>query len=264
MNKNFEKFRMLSNQSKKEIINNLDYDFYDYEKEDQEIILDIEIGRLEIWEEIEEEYNYEQDKLTRYGKYVCIICKNEVDKLNHKYPKINYNDYYKCCSEGCLSTYQINEESRFYKFYQYIKNPNTIDEFKKLKYEANKITKRLRRYLSNEKLKSKNDSINYLGCSIKEYKIYLEKYFKFDENMTWKNFGTYWEIDHIKPLCFFKYSEEYLKYPLNYKNTRGIPIKYNRLLGNVLSKNSRNHIEFWKLKEENKEIILNLAKWKIK
>ena len=28
---------------------------------------------------------------------------------------------------------------------------------------------------------------------------------QFDERMSWGNYGPYWEIDHIKPLSFFKY-----------------------------------------------------------
>lgn len=41
----------------------------------------------------------------------------------------------------------------------------------------------------------------YLGCSIMDYKDYLET--KFLDNMTWENHGTggkKWQIDHIKPI----------------------------------------------------------------
>ena len=41
-------------------------------------------------------------------------------------------------------------------------------------------------------------SINLLGCYLDFYKRYLEKQFKPD--MTWENYGTYWEVDHIIPL----------------------------------------------------------------
>jgi hypothetical protein len=46
--------------------------------------------------------------------------------------------------------------------------------------------------------------MEYLGCSID----FLKEWFKFqfnliDENMTLENHGTYWEIDHVKPVSSF-------------------------------------------------------------
>jgi len=41
-----------------------------------------------------------------------------------------------------------------------------------------------------------------LGCSIQEFKIYLES--KFREGMSWDNYGKYgWHIDHIIPCSMF-------------------------------------------------------------
>jgi hypothetical protein len=53
-------------------------------------------------------------------------------------------------------------------------------------------------------------SINDLGCSVRELKIYLES--KFQSGMSWDNHGE-WHIDHIKPLSSFNLSnrDEYLK-----------------------------------------------------
>ena len=42
-----------------------------------------------------------------------------------------------------------------------------------------------------------------LGCTVKEFKLYLEK--KFKPGMSWENHGLYgWHIDHIKPVSKFK------------------------------------------------------------
>jgi hypothetical protein len=41
---------------------------------------------------------------------------------------------------------------------------------------------------------------NLLGCTLEEFKIYLE--FKFKKDMTWDNYGL-WHIDHIKPCASF-------------------------------------------------------------
>ena len=55
---------------------------------------------------------------------------------------------------------------------------------------------RLRHALKKEFKTGK--TIELLGCSIQEFKLHLEK--QFNKNMTWENYGTYWEVDHIQPL----------------------------------------------------------------
>ena len=39
--------------------------------------------------------------------------------------------------------------------------------------------------------------------TLEEFMQYLER--KFDEKMTWENYGRYWHIDHIKPKSLFNY-----------------------------------------------------------
>jgi hypothetical protein len=51
-----------------------------------------------------------------------------------------------------------------------------------------------------------------LGCSFEEFKIYLEN--QFDENMNWDNQGSYWHMDHIKPISLAETKEEV--YELNH------------------------------------------------
>lgn len=60
--------------------------------------------------------------------------------------------------------------------------------------------------------KFKYGTIKYLGCSIEEFRVYLES--KFEPWMTWGNYGKYnknkdtWQIDHIRPLDGFNLSDE--------------------------------------------------------
>lgn len=56
-------------------------------------------------------------------------------------------------------------------------------------------------------------SINYLGCSLEEFKLYIE--LKFENGMSWSNYGrpngeylSGWHIDHIRPLSSFDFSGE--------------------------------------------------------
>lgn len=46
---------------------------------------------------------------------------------------------------------------------------------------------------------------DYFGCSIAEMKQIIEHQFK--RGMTWKNYGTAWEIDHVIPLASFNLND---------------------------------------------------------
>ncbi len=43
-----------------------------------------------------------------------------------------------------------------------------------------------------------------VGYTLKDLTKHLEM--QFDENMTWKNYGSYWQVDHIRPRSLFKYT----------------------------------------------------------
>jgi len=68
--------------------------------------------------------------------------------------------------------------------------------------------------------KSKSEfTVKYLGCSIKEYIIYLEN--RFLKGMHWENYGEIWEIDHIIPLSSFDLTQEdNIFKAFNYQNTQ--------------------------------------------
>ena len=67
-----------------------------------------------------------------------------------------------------------------------------------------KCNMRTRMYNS---LKGKTKSfttIKLLGCNGLQFKEYLQK--GFTKKMTWENYGSYWHIDHIRPLASFDIS----------------------------------------------------------
>jgi hypothetical protein len=43
--------------------------------------------------------------------------------------------------------------------------------------------------------------IKLLGCSVGSFRIYIEN--KFEEGMTWQNYGHLWHLDHIIPCAIF-------------------------------------------------------------
>lgn len=93
----------------------------------------------------------------------------------------------------------------------------------------------LKRHTSGGKVNKHHSAIELIGCSIDFYKQYLEQQFKPD--MTWKNHGTLWEIDHIKPCASFDliYSEEQQKC-FNYTNTQPLYYSDNRSKGDRYEK----------------------------
>lgn len=44
-------------------------------------------------------------------------------------------------------------------------------------------------------------TLDLLGCSIANFRIYLES--KFETGMTWDNYGPVWHVDHIMPCAIF-------------------------------------------------------------
>lgn len=82
-----------------------------------------------------------------------------------------------------------------------------------------KIKKNLRirlRHALKRNLKN-SSAVRDLGCSLDEFKLYMTQ--KFVNGMTWDNYGTYWHIDHIKPLiCFDLTDPEQCKAACHYSN----------------------------------------------
>ena len=78
----------------------------------------------------------------------------------------------------------------------------------------NVLRKRLKHAL--KKNTKTGSAVRDLGCSIEEFKNYLES--KFTSGMTWENIGK-WHIDHIKPLILFDLTDiEQLKHACHYTN----------------------------------------------
>ena len=69
------------------------------------------------------------------------------------------------------------------------------------------------------------DTFKLLGCSTKDWKIYLES--KFVNGMNWDNYGE-WHIDHIIPCAAFDLTKpENQKKCFHYSNTQPLWAKDN-------------------------------------
>ena len=65
----------------------------------------------------------------------------------------------------------------------------------------NRVRFALKNYTENKKC----HTMEYVGCTIEELRIHLEK--QFEEGMTWENIGE-WHIDHRRPCASFNLSGE--------------------------------------------------------
>jgi hypothetical protein len=70
-------------------------------------------------------------------------------------------------------------------------------------------------------------TLDLLGCSIEEFKLHLEK--QFNKAMNWENYGTYWEVDHIKPCASFNLIDPIQQQEcFHYTNTQPLSCSDNR------------------------------------
>jgi hypothetical protein len=73
-------------------------------------------------------------------------------------------------------------------------------------------------------------SLEYMGCTVGELKIHLEK--QFNQFMNWENYGSYWEVDHILPCASFNLAiEEQIKECFHYTNLQPLHYSINRSKG---------------------------------
>ena len=78
------------------------------------------------------------------------------------------------------------------------------------------LSHRIREAIKSQKCKKESKTVDLLGCSIEEFKRYLET--KFVSGMSWENYGQ-WHIDHIIPCAAFDLSDiEQQKKCFNYTN----------------------------------------------
>ena len=92
-----------------------------------------------------------------------------------------------------------------------------------------RVISSLRSRLSN--LISNNNHSNtlstYLRCSDQFFFSWLQ--FQFDEYMNWNNFGTYWHVDHVKPVAMYNHDNEAAKYECwNWRNLRPLEASENK------------------------------------
>jgi hypothetical protein len=161
---------------------------------------------------------------------LCIKC-DTIKSLEFFYKRkrstLGVSDYCKeCCKKYEKENYFRfkNRKSLQHKTWS-SKNRNKINSRVRIWYHTvlkndvhSILAKNLRRRLTRalqENWKT-GSAVSDLGCSIKEFKLYLES--QFLPGMSWDNYGE-WHIDHVIPISLFDLSDEtQTKEACNYLN----------------------------------------------
>lgn len=172
---------------------------------------------------------FNKDKSKSDGLYPsCRKCQNKKERVYYHKNKVQINSEKrdKYCPKKKNKYYEANKvtikaRTKAYKRNRY----NTDLEFK----IQDLLTNGLRRLLKG---KDKNNrALHYLGCSIDEFKIYIES--QFQPGMTWDNWSRDgWHLDHINPISSFNLlNEEEIQIACHYTNLQPLWGKENQRKG---------------------------------
>lgn len=98
-----------------------------------------------------------------------------------------------------------------------------------IQYKLSSNTSRRIRYELNTLLKGKKTkrTVELIGCSIEFLKRHIET--KFEDDMSWDNYGKVWEIDHIIPCSSWNLADEFENICCwNYRNLQPLSKYKNR------------------------------------
>lgn len=132
-------------------------------------------------------YEENKDKKIEYQKIYSLENKEKIKEYKSEYSYLNRDK---------LREYKNNYQNRRRK----------EEPIFKLKYV---ISRTIRRSLKCKGISKSKKSIEILGCTIEFFKRYIEEMFIGD--MSWENYGTYWDLDHKIPLSTAETEEDVLR-----------------------------------------------------
>lgn len=183
--------------------------------------------------------------LKKYRKYTkrensyarkCKACLNETDKQRKKNLRKTKSETTMAKCEKCNEEKPLKDFTKLKKFYKkricLSCYPSFVTEQKREWCRNERkinINYRLKKSLAarlRTVLKKNNTTMSYIGCSIQYLRQWFE--YNFTKEMNWDNYGSYWSIDHIIPVCKFDLTIEDEKLKCwNWSNLVPVTIKYN-------------------------------------
>jgi hypothetical protein len=212
-----------------------------------------------------DKYRKYTDKDNSYSK-TCKKCLNEQDKLRKKIARQKKLETFMAKCEMCEEEKTLKEFSKLKKFY---KKKICISCYPKFlskqknewcKHEtATNINYRLKKSLAARlrNVLNKNDlTMNYIGCNIQYLREWFE--YNFTSEMCWDNYGSYWSIDHIIPVCKFDLTNEDEKFKCwNWSNLMPVTVNFNSSKKEILE----NQVKYILKKIENFKEEGSTTKW---
>lgn len=135
--------------------------------------------------------------------YIREYCKKNREKLNARQREYRAKDVEKYRQYRRTYSIQNPEKTKEYRKKTYANNPDYHKNrvIHDVQYRLSKNL-RCRLYRALERNFKAGSAVKDLGCSVAEFKDYLESMFK--DGMSWDNYGRGgWHIDHIRPLSSF-------------------------------------------------------------
>ena len=153
----------------------------------------------------------------RKNNYDKVFKKEKLYELKNKNKRKDYRDENKDIIKVYQKEYRINNPD---------KTKKAILKSKNIRYKTDilfvlkeNIRRSILRSFKQNNMVKTNKTLNILGCSFEEFKIYLE--LKFEDWMNWENKGKpkdgilelnkTWDIDHIIPISSAMTEEEIIK-----------------------------------------------------
>ena len=173
-----------------------------------------------------------KDKLKDYRDK--FYSKEENRKKTLEYQKIyRKTEKGKLTREKNLKKYKSDGSASRYRKNQYEKTKKNPEKYALLKIYTN-CRKRVREAVkTHDVIKSDKKIIELFGCTSLKLKKHLEK--QFEPEMSWDNYGSYWEVDHIIPLSHFDVKIRSERNRANhYSNLQPMEAEENRKKGNKI------------------------------
>jgi hypothetical protein len=172
----------------------------------------------------------------------CKACKCEYAKAYREQNK-------ELVKEKQKVWYNANIESR--KEYR-IRNKDAARDYEKQRYQTDanyrmRKVLRTRLFKTVKGIKTSKSMMQYLDTSISSFKEWIE--YQWKQDMSWENYGSDWEIDHVYPCSLFDLTlEEDKQKCFHWSNMRPLLKKENGEKSNKInSQDMQNHENVVKL-----------------
>lgn len=145
-------------------------------------------------------------------------CKDCVKEYNSRYKKENKS----VIKEYRKNYYTMNRENEINNAIEYRKKRFIDDPITRFKHN---VSSRIRQSINRKGYSKKSYTESIIGCDYNYFIKHIES--QFTEDMSWNNYGTEWDIDHIIPISSANSEDEVMR--LNhYTNLQPLNSYYNR------------------------------------